>query len=136
MTLIVILIGMALIVAAIRNSQQSLFSALITDVPEFVVWAAAIFAIGAIGYIPDMKPVARGLLGLVLVVIILRNFNGIAAGFADAWQNPPAASPAPGSAETVSQAPTSSLLGQGFDSAAGSFGQTVGSGIGGQAIVA
>lgn len=81
MVLVAILIGAILIVAAIRNTQGALFSALATDVPAFVVWAAAIIALGAIGYVPGLKPVSRGLLALVIIVIVLRQYQQIIAGF-------------------------------------------------------
>lgn len=81
MILVALLIGAILIVAAFRNTQGALFSALGTDVPKFVVWAAAIIALGAIGFVPGLKPVSRGLMTLVLVVIILRNYQGILKGF-------------------------------------------------------
>lgn len=81
MVLVAILIGAILIVAAIRNTQGALFNALATDVPAFVVWAAAIIALGAIGYIPGLKPVSRGLLALVIIVIVLRQYQQIIAGF-------------------------------------------------------
>lgn len=84
MILIALMIGIILVVAAIRNSQASLFSALATDVPQFVVWAAALLALGMIGFIPGLKPVSRGLLALVIVVIVLRNYQGILAGFSSA----------------------------------------------------
>jgi hypothetical protein len=79
--LVALMIGIILVVAAIRNSQASLFSALATDVPQFVVWAAALLALGMIGFIPGLKPISRGLLALVIVVIVLRNYSGIISGF-------------------------------------------------------
>lgn len=94
MILVLIAIGAILIVAAFRNSQGSLFTALYEDIPAFVTWAAAIFAIGAVGFIPGLKPVSRGILALVLVVIVLRNYQQIIAGFENTWQKPPAAVPA------------------------------------------
>lgn len=109
MILIALLIGVILIVAAIRNSQGSLFSALATDVPGFVVWAAAIFAVGAIGFVPGLKPISRGLLALVLVVLILRNYQQILAGFKNAWTNPPAAGTNAASSSPTSAAPNSAV---------------------------
>ena len=88
MILIALAIGAVLIVAAIRNSQADLFTALGQDVPPFVVWAAAIFAIGAVGYIPGLKPASRGLLALVILVIVLTNYQAILSGFQSAWQSP------------------------------------------------
>jgi hypothetical protein len=80
MILIALFIGAILVVAAVRNSQGALFTALATDVPAFVVWGAALLAIGAIGFVPALKPVSRGLLALVLTVLILANWSAIQAG--------------------------------------------------------
>lgn len=112
MILVALFIGAILIVAAIRNSQGALFAALYQDVPGYVIWAAAIFAVGAVGFIPGLKPVSRGLLALVIVVIVMNNYQKILAGFKDAWQNPPAAD-AKASGDTgsaASGAPSNSLL--------------------------
>lgn len=95
MILILLAIGAIIIVAAFRNSQGALFAALYEDVPGFVIWAAAIFAIGAVGFIPGLKPVSRGLLALILVVIVLRNYREVIAGFENMWQAPPPAAPGP-----------------------------------------
>lgn len=81
MILILLLIGAVLVVSAIRNSQGALFTALSTDAPGFVIWAAAIVAVGAVGFIPGLKPVSRGLLALILLVIFLKNYQTIIAGF-------------------------------------------------------
>ena len=81
MSLVALIVGVVLIVSAIRNSQGALFTALGTDVPAFVVWGAAILALGMIGFIPGLKPISRGLLALVFVVIVVRNYAGIIAGF-------------------------------------------------------
>jgi hypothetical protein len=88
MALIALLIGVVLIIVAVRNSQDDLFNALGQDVPKFVVWAAAIAAIGAIGYVPGLKPTSKLLLGLIILVIIINNYNQIANGFTMAWTNP------------------------------------------------
>lgn len=121
MILVALFIGVILVVAAIRNSQGALFSALATDIPEFVIWAAAIIAIGSIGFVPGLKPVSRGLLALILIVIILNNYKNILSGFTNAWKSPPAASGAEtasgGSAGLVGQALGDTLSGitGGFD---------------------
>lgn len=85
MILILILIGVILLVAAIRDTQGDLFTALGQDVPAFGTWAAAIIALGVLGFVPGLKPVSRALLGLVLVVLIVNNAPAIAAGFDHAW---------------------------------------------------
>lgn len=88
MALIVVILGAVLIVAAIRNSHRTLFAALGQDVPGYVVWAAAILAIGIIGWIPGLTPLSRGLLALVIVVIVLNNYQSILNGFESAWTQP------------------------------------------------
>lgn len=93
MILALLIIAVVMIVAAFRNTQGALFSALYQDVPDFVVWAAAIFAVGAIGFVPGLKPVSRGILALLLLSIVLSNYKQIIAGFNNAWQHPPAAGP-------------------------------------------
>jgi hypothetical protein len=110
MIFVALLIGAVLIVAAVRNSQGALFAALKQDVPAFVVWAAAIFAIGAIGFVPGLKPVSRGLLILVVTVLILRNYKQILQGFDSAWQKPPEAAPTDNSKSAGAPSPASGAL--------------------------
>lgn len=81
MAFLAILLAVVLIVTAIRDTQGTLFGALATDVPAFATWAAAIFALAAIGFIPGLKPVSRGLLALVILVIVLKNYNNILSSF-------------------------------------------------------
>jgi hypothetical protein len=91
--LFALIVGLVLIVAAVRNAQGALFASLYADVPDFVVWAAAIFAIGAIGFIPGLKPVSRGLLALIVVVLVMNNYKNILSGFQETWQKPTEADP-------------------------------------------
>ncbi len=104
MILVVLLIGIILVVVAIRNTQGALFSALAADVPAYIVWAAAIIALGAIGWIPGLKPVSRGLLALVLVVIVLQNYQAILAGF-QAVASPPSSGSSASAVQSVGDAP-------------------------------
>jgi hypothetical protein len=96
--LIALFLGVILIVAAVRDSQGALFSALEQDVPKFVIWGAAILAVGAIGAIPGLKGPSRLLLALVITVLIVNNYQKLIKGFQNAWQKPPA----PVSAQTAS----------------------------------
>jgi hypothetical protein len=113
MTLALLIIGIVLFVAAIRNSQGALFSALKTDVPGFVLWAAAIVAIGMVGYVKGLKPVSVALLVLVFVVLILNGstLNNIIAGFQSAdTTNTNAGATSSGSSSTSSVAPGSTSV--------------------------
>jgi hypothetical protein len=82
MIIVALLIGLILIAAAIRGTQGALFSALGTDLPAYVVWAAALVAVGSLGFVPGLKGPSRALLALVIVVLILNNYQAILAGFA------------------------------------------------------
>lgn len=86
MAFVFLIAGIVLVVAAIRGTEGALFQALGTDVPGFAIWAAAIIAIGVVGFIPGLRAVSRGLLALVIFVLILKNYAGILGGFQNAWQ--------------------------------------------------
>lgn len=96
MPLIALILGIILIVAAVRNSQGALYSALEQDVPKFVIWGAAIIAVGAIGAIPGLKTVSRWLLALVVIVLIVNNYQKLVTGFQNAWQKSPSNDHQPG----------------------------------------
>lgn len=123
MVLVALLVGVILLIAALRNSQGALFSALGKDVPGFVVWAAALVAVGIIGFIPGLKPISRGLLALVFIVLIVRNYQQAIAGFQNAWQNPPVAGGGSSTAAPASAA--SSLLNSISPSTSGNAGSTL-----------
>lgn len=110
MAFLALLIGVVLIVAALRNTHSTLFAALGHDVPGFVIWGAAIFGVAVIGFIPGLKPVSRGLLALVVVVIVLTNYKQILAGFQGATFGAQAqASGSGGGASSTSSGPTDFL---------------------------
>jgi|SRR5215469_7251330 len=105
MAIFALLIGVVLIVAAVRNSQGALFSAIQTDVPEFFVWAAAIVALGIIGYVPGLKPISKALLALVIIVLLVGNYQNILSGFQNAWQKQEKKTP-PSAGSAVSGTPS------------------------------
>lgn len=126
MAIIALFIGVVLIVAAIRNSQGALASQLIADVPGFVVWAAAIVAVGLIGTIPALKPFSRGLLILIVVVLLLNNYQAILAGFSGAVKSGQVGGTAASPSSSSSSDPFAFLqsfgLGSSSSSTGGSFG--------------
>jgi hypothetical protein len=72
--------GLVLIVAGVRNrvttgdpSLMSLVKDDFTGSNPFWKWMLAIVFIGAIGYIPNLRPISRGFLVLVIVVFALSN---------------------------------------------------------------
>ena len=84
MILVALVIGLVLVVAAIRNSYTTLFSAIGTDAPGFAVWAAAVVFVGALGFIPAFRTPSRALLALVLIVIVINNYQAVFSGLAAA----------------------------------------------------
>lgn len=98
MAFLLILIGAILIVTAYRSTMGDLATALEQDVPGFFVWGAAIGAILALGYIPALRTPSRALLVLLAVVIVLTQYQKIAAGissFRQAAGSSPSGSPTP-----------------------------------------
>ncbi len=81
MPFIVLVVAMIIAVVAFRNQQGALGSALEQDGKGYLTWAAAVVAIGAIGYIPGLDRISKWLLALVIVVLVLRNYQGIISGF-------------------------------------------------------
>lgn len=83
MPFILIVAGVVLLIAAVRNTQQDLFLLLAKDFTgknNFIYWVLAILIIGAVGYIPRLKPVSDGFLILVILTLFIRK-----GGFFDAF---------------------------------------------------
>lgn len=72
-----IIIGTVLLVAAVRNTiggPDGLFTLLKNDFTgsnNFTYWVVSLLIIGAIGYIPTMRPLSRWFLALVIVVLFI-----------------------------------------------------------------
>jgi len=76
MPFIVFLFAAVLIFAGLRGQTSNLAKLLANDFTgtnSFAKWMFAIFVIGAIGYVPRLKPVSDAFLGLVIIVILLVN---------------------------------------------------------------
>jgi len=71
-----LIIGGVFTVAAVRGNSAQLFSLLRSDLTgkdNYLYWALSILVLGALGYIDDLKPLSRGFLVLVLIVLVLAN---------------------------------------------------------------
>jgi hypothetical protein len=77
----VVVIAVILIVVAFNNTGGQLATQLESDIPGFFVWAIAIAAIAGLGYIPGLRTPSRWLLGLVMLVIFIVNYQTIISGF-------------------------------------------------------
>ena len=73
-------------VSAVRGTNTDLVALIkgdFTGKGNFLYWVISILIIGAVGYIPDLKPVSRAFLVLVIVVLFLHN-RGVFAQFTQA----------------------------------------------------
>lgn len=69
-----ILIGAVALVAGIQNSYKSLWALIEGDFQAgFLSWVAALAVIGAMGYVPRLRPLSVALMTLLLVVLVLSN---------------------------------------------------------------
>lgn len=65
-----------MVVSAVRNTNQDLVTLLkgdFTGKGNFIYWFLSILIIGAVGYIPELKPVSRAFLVLVVIVLFINN---------------------------------------------------------------
>lgn len=93
-----LVIGVILIITAIRNTYAQFGSQLVGDFTgsgSFLYWFAAIAIIGLIGYAPGFEKPSRYLMALILLVFFLKNGTGFWSQFTSAINNPqPSAEPA------------------------------------------
>lgn len=69
-----LIIGVVLLIAGVRGTQDTLFTLVKGDFAgsnNFIYWFVAILIIGAIGYIKPLKPISNALLILVVLVLFL-----------------------------------------------------------------
>lgn len=74
MPFVLLIAGATLLIVAVRNTQDDLFALLKKDFSgpnNFVYWVFSLLVIGALGYIPKLKPISVGFLSLVILVLFL-----------------------------------------------------------------
>lgn len=91
MPYVLILVGIVLLVAGVRNTQGMLYAQLLKDFSgndSFIWWAVSIGAIGSAGYInDDMRRLSNAFLLLILIVLVIHN-RGVFAQLTAALKNP------------------------------------------------
>lgn len=73
-----LIVGLLLVVSAVRNTSDDLLKLVKSDLTgknNFSYWMISILIIGSIGYIPSMAKLSRSFLVLVIVTLFLSN-NG------------------------------------------------------------
>ena len=74
-----VILGVLLLVTAVRGTQGDLWSLLKSEFSgtnSFVVWASAFLILGMIGYIKTVRPATDALMMLVLFALIVKNRGG------------------------------------------------------------
>ena len=69
-------VGILFVVVGYRGTQNDLLSLLkgdFTGPRNFIYWVISILVIGAVGYVPRLKPISDGFLVLVLLVLFISN---------------------------------------------------------------
>lgn len=80
MPIVLLIVAILLVVAAINNKMADLgeltaetFNPSDGSAVGFPVWVVAIFGIGSLGYIKEIRPVANAFLVLIIISIVLSN---------------------------------------------------------------
>lgn len=71
-----VIIGLILIVSGAKDTYRQLGAELQSDFTgpgNFTYWLAAIFLIGAVGYVEKLRPVSNLFLVLLILVIVIKN---------------------------------------------------------------
>jgi hypothetical protein len=87
-----------MVVVGIRNTQSQLGHLLVLDFTgkgNFWYWIAALFIVGAIGYIDELQAPSRMMLALIIVALIFSN-KGFFQSFVSQLQQGSAQAPPPG----------------------------------------
>lgn len=86
-----VILGVLLLVTAVRGTQGDLWALLKSEFSgtnSFVVWASAFLILGMIGYIKTVRPATDALMMLVLFALIVKNRGGFFDQFNQAIRNP------------------------------------------------
>lgn len=97
MPFLFLIVGVVMVVSAVRGTNQDLVTLLkgdFTGKGNYLYWMLSILVIGAVGYIPDLKPVSRAFLVLVVVVLFINN-RGVFQKFTEAINTTQTKTPTP-----------------------------------------
>lgn len=91
MPFVFLIVGLLLLVVAVQGTHKQAFSLIKSEFSganSFLIFAAAFIILGALAYIRPIRPIALGLIGLVLITLILANRGGFFTQFNNAIRNP------------------------------------------------
>jgi hypothetical protein len=131
-----VVIGLLMIVTGINNTYAQ-FGAQLQKDSSFLPWALALFVVGALGYINDLRTFSHYFMALILISIVLANkgfFQNLQAAIKSGPVAPQATASSSSSGSGIASAITKALTsspssGSGAAPAAGSTSTTSGTGI-------
>lgn len=107
-----VIIGLLMIITGINNTYAQFGSQLQTDFggsKGFIVWALALSAVGALGYIENLRTFSHYFMALILISFILSN-KGVFQNLQAALAKGPTAPNAPPSQASLSSSSSTSAL--------------------------
>lgn len=129
-----VIIGLLMIITGINNTYSPFASQLSQDFSgskSFLVWVLALGAVGALGYIKDLRTFSHYFMALILISMILANkgvFEQFQAALASGPKVPtPTADSGTGQTAIPSTASTSTIDSAITSNQSGAFGQAPGS---------
>lgn len=132
MPLLLVVVGLMLVVTALRGTTADFGSRLSQDVSGgFLKWVAAIIVVGMLGYVPGLQTPSRYLLGLIVIAILISQGSGFLDQFVQQIENPPP--PTQGQQPTVSQSSSAGSIFGGIIGGSGG-GMGLGGGSGGSTL--
>lgn len=100
-----VIIGLIMVVSGVKGTHEALGAQLRSDFQPFVMWMAAIGAIGALGYVPELRRFSHYFMALIIVGMVLSN-KGFFPRLMDAIKKGPIAPPAAAKANNSPDANT------------------------------
>lgn len=110
------MIGLILIITGILNTYSQLATQLQSDFTgskSFIVWIIALGAVGALGYIKDLRSFSHYFMALILIGLVLSNkgfFQNFTAAIKSGPKAPTASAQPSGSSAPVSQSSSTSTI--------------------------
>ena len=86
-----VFVGLVLIVVGAKGTHREFGAAIVEDFTgqgNFIWWIAAIGAVGALGYVPQLRKFSIAFMSLILVAMLLNN-GGFFQKFTEALQTGP-----------------------------------------------
>jgi len=76
MPFILVSIGILMVVVGYRGTEKDFLALLkgdFTGQGNFFYWIVSLFVVGAVGYIPRLKPISNAFLVLILLMLVISN---------------------------------------------------------------